>query len=86
MTDITQTDDSAEVTGERRSRPTPLDYTTLFEQCPGGPQILEELVSLFGGAAYVHGGLEADRETCFRAGKQEVVNYILNRINQGYQG
>lgn len=65
------------------NRPTDLDYTTLFESCPAGPEILEQLVTAFGSNPYVRGGHEADRQTAFNAGQLHVVNYILNRVDRG---
>ena len=60
----------------------PEDYRRLFEEMPGGPQILDELVRRFGQQVYVRGGHEADRETCYRAGAQSVINFILGQINR----
>lgn len=82
MTEPTS-DDQIEVVGERKARPTPTDYMALFEQCPGGPQILEELVAIFGNEPYVKGGHEADRETCYRSGQRAVIDFILDRIAKG---
>lgn len=62
--------------------PTDLDYQVLFEQMPGGAQILAELVRRFGVEPYVRGGHEADRETCYRAGQRAVIDYILDRVNK----
>ncbi|WP_353094313.1 hypothetical protein [Methylibium sp.] len=59
-------------------------YARVFENMPEGQQILEELIARFGGNPYVRGGHEADRETAFRAGRNEVVQYILRRINQAH--
>lgn len=56
-------------------------YARVFENHAEGAQILEELVSRFGGNPYKRGGLEAQRETDFRAGQLSVVTFILNRIN-----
>jgi hypothetical protein len=55
----------------------PEDFARLF-----GARILEDLVERFGGNPYKAGGLEAQRQTDFNAGKLEVVNFILRRINQ----
>lgn len=54
----------------------------MFEGDPVGSRILEDLVARFGGNPYVKGGLEAQRETDHRAGRLEVVNFILGKINQ----
>jgi hypothetical protein len=61
---------------------TPEDYARCFEGSPAGQVVYEDLVRRFAGLPYVRGGLEADRETCYRAGQNRVVNFILARINQ----
>jgi hypothetical protein len=43
--------------------------------------VLEDLVSRFGSGVYVKGGPEGDRATCFNAGKLEVLNFIVRKIN-----
>lgn len=65
------------------SQPTDLDYSTLFENCPAGPEILDQLIAIFGKNPYVSGGHDADRQTAFNAGQLAVVNYILNRVDRG---
>jgi len=62
----------------------PAAYLRVFEQHAEGAQVLEDLVSRFGGNPYVRGGLEGDRETCYRAGANRVVNFILARINAAH--
>lgn len=54
----------------------------MFEGDPVGARILEELVERYGGNPYTKGGLEAQRQTDFKAGQLEVVNFILRKINQ----
>lgn len=61
---------------------TPEDYKRIFEEMPGGIQVLEELTRRFGRAAYVPGGTEGDRETCYRAGQRSVLDFILGQINK----
>ena len=61
---------------------TPADYRRVFEEMPGGVPVLEELTRRFGRAAYVPGGTEGDRETCYRAGQRSVLDFILNQINK----
>ncbi|EMC2288526.1 hypothetical protein VB661_002169 [Salmonella enterica] len=61
---------------------TPADYKRIFEEMPGGQQVLEELTRRFGRAAYVPGGTEGDRETCYRAGQRSVLDFILREINR----
>lgn len=61
---------------------TPEDYKRLFEEMPGGPQILDELARRFGQPVFVKGGHEGDRETCFRAGQRTVLDFILIQINR----
>jgi len=60
----------------------PSDYALIFEAHRVGASILEELIARFGRNPYVRGGLEAQRETDFRAGQKEVVDFIVRRINQ----
>lgn len=66
-------------------KPTAQDYYTLFEAHPIGQDVLEDLISIFGGTTYVRGGQDADRETCFRAGRKHVVDHILIQINRANQ-
>lgn len=61
---------------------TPDDYKRLFEEMPGGPQVLGALTKRFGHASYVRGGQEADRETCYRAGQRAVLDFILLQIDK----
>ncbi|MGK0735951.1 hypothetical protein ACSFCT_04040 [Yokenella regensburgei] len=61
---------------------TPADYRRIFEEMPGGQPVLEELTRRFGRAAYVPGGTEGDRETCYRAGQRSVLDFILAQINK----
>lgn len=67
------------------NRPPPLPpeaYARVFVNHPEGVQILDELIARFGGNPYVRGGLEQQRQTDFNAGKLEVVNFLLRRINR----
>lgn len=59
-------------------------YARVFENHAEGKQILEELVTRFGGNPYKRGGLEAQRETDRCAGQLSVVHFILGRINQAH--
>jgi hypothetical protein len=62
----------------------PEDYARVFEGDPVGARILEDLVERYGGNPYKPGGLEAQRQTDFNAGKLEVVNFLLRKINQAH--
>lgn len=62
----------------------PVDYQRVFEGDPVGARILEDLVERFGGNPYKAGGLDAQRQTDFNAGKLEVVNFLLRKINQAH--
>lgn len=62
--------------------PTPKDYAALFEDDRRGAAILEHLTKLFAGKVYVKGGHEADRETCYNAGKRDVIEFIVTQINR----
>lgn len=64
------------------TKATPEMYARVFENHHEGAILLDDLVARFGGMPYVKGGHEADRETCFRAGQNKVVNHILAQINQ----
>ena len=70
------------MTPSRRTPLSPRDFKHVFEETAGGSQILDHLILRFGGAAYVKGGLEADRETCYRAGQRAVVDYLIAMINR----
>ncbi|AET91074.1 hypothetical protein BYI23_B004670 [Burkholderia sp. YI23] len=59
----------------------PQDYQILFES-PAGALVLEDLAQRFCGRVYVPGGQEGERETCFRSGRREVVEFILRQINR----
>lgn len=56
-------------------------YAEIFEDDRRGAAILEDLVRRFGEKVYVAGGHEADRQTCYNAGKRDVVEFIISRIN-----
>ena len=64
---------------------TPLDYYALFEANELGRKVLEDLTGRFCHLPYVQGGLEADRESCYRAGQFRVVNFINARIGASHQ-
>lgn len=68
-----------------KRKPTPMDYYQLFEAHPIGRDVLDDLVNIFGGATYVRGGQDADRETCFKAGKKFVVDHILIQVSKATQ-
>ncbi|MBA5203082.1 hypothetical protein H2Y57_05195 [Pectobacterium aroidearum] len=59
----------------------PEDYKRIFEETPGGAEVLDELTRRFGGAVFVKGGAEGDRQTCFNAGRRDVLDFILRQIN-----
>lgn len=60
----------------------PADYKRIFEEMPGGAEVLAEITRRFGREAYVKGGTEGDRETCYRAGQRSVLDFILMQINR----
>ncbi|WP_186206897.1 hypothetical protein [Burkholderia gladioli] len=64
---------------EQRAQPD--DYRIVFES-PAGALVLDDLVRRFTGSAYVRGGQEGERETCFRLGRRDVVEHILGQINR----
>lgn len=63
---------------------TPDTYRRLFEDHSDGQAVLDELVRKFGGNPYTRGGTEAVRETDFKAGKLEVITFILRQINRAH--
>ncbi|EPL7425610.1 hypothetical protein WJD10_002811 [Klebsiella pneumoniae] len=60
----------------------PADYKRIFEEMPGGAEVLAEITRRFGREAYVKGGTEGDRETCYQAGQRSVLDFILMQINR----
>lgn len=70
---------------DRTQRVTPLDYYALFETNDLGRKVLGDLTARFCHLPYVPGGLEADRESCYRAGQFRVVNFINARIGAAHQ-
>ncbi|SDI65219.1 hypothetical protein SAMN04487926_12150 [Paraburkholderia steynii] len=71
----------ADIPGAAAPQATPREYEILFNS-PTGQLVLEDLVNRFGAAAYVRGGLEAQRETDFRLGRRAVVDHILTQMNR----
>ena len=57
-------------------------YRNLFDIDVNGQRVLEHLTSIFCKSTYVHGGQEAERESCFRAGNTEVIQFILRQVNR----
>jgi hypothetical protein len=58
------------------------DYRLIFEDTMAGQLVMEDLMKRFAGVVYVKGGHEADRETCYRAGKRDVIEHIVKMINR----
>ena len=83
--DLELEEPSKEIRKRYPRKPTAQDYYTLFEAHPIGQDVLDDLISIFGGTTYVRGGQDADRETCFRAGRKHVVDHILIQINRANQ-
>ncbi len=61
---------------------TPETYRNLFDLDINGMRVLEHLAATFCKSIYVRGGHEADRESCFRAGQNNVVEFIIKQINR----
>ena len=57
-------------------------YRNLFDIDANGLRVLEHLTSIFCKSTYVRGGQEAERESCFRAGQTDVIQFILRQINR----
>lgn len=64
---------------------TPETYRAIFEHDARGVRVLEDLALRFASNPYVRGGLEAQRETDYRAGRAAVVDYILRQIERANQ-
>lgn len=60
----------------------PSSYQAVFEYTNQGQAILDDLVHRFSRNTFVHGGHEAERESCYNAGKHSVINYILAQITK----
>lgn len=58
-------------------------YARVFEGHHEGALILEDLTRRFGGALWVKGGLEAQRQTDHNLGKRAVLDFIVSMVNQG---
>jgi hypothetical protein len=61
---------------------TPHDYQRLFEDHELGRDVLAALVAKFGGAGFIKGGDEANRQMIYDAGQKSVVDFIQRMINQ----
>lgn len=72
----------ANIPGAVAPRATPDEYRAVFEMSSAGALVLEDLITRYCGGTYVRGGLEAQRETDFRSGKRDVVEFILKQINR----
>lgn len=57
-------------------------YRNLFDIDINGMRVLEHLTAKFGNSTYVKGGQEAERESCFRAGQNDVIQFILKQVNR----
>jgi hypothetical protein len=64
--------------------PTAEEYKALFEDDKRGAAILDHLVQRFARQVYVKGGHEADRETCYRAGQRDAIEFIVSQINRAH--
>jgi len=64
-------------------RATPQDYQYLFELSGSvGERVLSDLMRRFSTQdTYVRGGHEAERESCYRAGRRSVVEHLVKQIN-----
>jgi hypothetical protein len=64
---------------------TPETYRQIFAEDLRGVAIHEDLVARFAVNPYVRGGVEAQRETDFRAGAMSVIDYIERRMRQALE-
>lgn len=60
----------------------PIDFLQLFHGSQG-ERVLTELIDKFYVPVYVAGGQEAERQTAYNAGAFAVVQYIIDRIQDG---
>lgn len=60
------------------------EFKAIFEDDLRGAAILDHLVARFCRQVYVKGGHEADRETCYRAGQRDAIEFIVNQINRAH--
>lgn len=63
-----------------------LDFQHVFERTPEGQRVLKALEARYARGAYVRGGQEAERETIFRLGQQNVLNHIYTQIERASSG
>ncbi len=63
---------------------TPEEYKAIFEDDRRGAALLDDLTARFARSVYVKGGHEADRETCYRAGMRDVIEFIVSQINRAH--
>ncbi|WP_296279534.1 hypothetical protein [uncultured Acinetobacter sp.] len=80
-------DESEEETGNlvrhrTLRKPRAETYRNVFDLDINGQRILEDLTGRFCKSTYVRGGQDAERESCYRAGQSNVVNFIVSQINQ----
>lgn len=64
-------------------RATPETYRNVFDLDVNGQRVLDDLQLVFASkSTYVRGGQEGDRESCYRAGRSDVVSHIFKQINK----
>lgn len=76
--------DAAGFVRTRQLRPaSPETYRNVFDIDLNGQRVLDHLEMVFAKkSAYVRGGQDAERESCFRAGQAHVIGFIFNQINK----
>lgn len=65
----------------RTNQPTANTYRLLFDIDPNGQKIIDDLTMRFKRSVFASNDAGGERETARRIGRQEVVDFILNRIN-----
>lgn len=71
------------VTTRELRKATPETYRNVFDLDLNGQRVLDHLEFTFAKkSAYVRGGQDAERESCFRAGQAHVIGFIFNQINK----
>lgn len=66
----------------RKNKVDELSYKEIFDLNKDGEAILDDLIKRFMRNPYVQGGQEAERESCYRAGQNSVIQHILKQINR----
>lgn len=68
-------DNFISIVSEDRAKPQ--DYVSIFEHNASGRKVLEQLINVFESqGTFVRGGQDAERESCYKQGQKNVVDFI----------